>query len=111
PVATPTPAVATPTPAVATPTPRPPAARDEARVVYEVDFAKASQCLARFEDRKRISLDGTFPRGWTASSWRTGATAEVGIQDWNGFRAAVVRTTSGDGWSAEMHTTPNTAPY
>src|SRR5262245_52331877 len=110
PVATPTAAVATPTPTVVPPPPAP-ASRDEQRLAYEIDFTKVPRFFAQFEDKKRIGLDGAYPRGWMAQSWRVGAAAEIGIQDHNGIWAAVIRTTRGDGASAELHTVPTSPPY
>src|SRR5262245_48883478 len=88
-----------------------PSARDEAKLVYEIDFGKLSPFLARYDDKRRISMEGSHPAGWTSQSWRAGAVAEVGVQDHNGLRGVVMRTNSGEGGSAELHTAPGACPY
>jgi serine/threonine protein kinase len=106
----------TPTPKQPTPTPKTPSSvvqssRDEAKLVYEIDFSKAPVFHARFDDKKRISMEGQYPPGWWAQSWRAGAVAEVSIQEHNGKRCVIMRTNRGAGGSAELHTAHNASPY
>jgi serine/threonine protein kinase len=92
--------------------PKPPAVgREEARLVYEIDFDKVAAFKARFENKEQVGLDGAFPTGWAALSWREGALGEVGVGDHGGRRGVVVRTNRGDGGSAELHTAHNASPY
>jgi serine/threonine protein kinase len=92
-------------------TPNPPTARPGAQLVYELDFAKGSGFLAKYENKQRISMDGAYPSGWTSQSWRAGATAQVGVQDHAGSRGAAMITTRGDGASAELQTMFGAGPY
>jgi len=89
----------------------PPSARDDAKLFYEIDFGKLSPFFARFEDKQRVSMEGSYPAGWTAQSWRAGAAAEVGVEEHAGLRGVVMRTNQGDGGSAELHTAPGATPY
>jgi serine/threonine protein kinase len=114
----PSPPAPTPTPAPKQPatTPKTPSGvvqspRDEAKLIYEIDFSKVPPFSAKFDDKKRISMDGQYPPGWWAQSWRMGAVAEVSTQEHNGRRCVVMRTNSGAGGSAELHTAPNASPY
>jgi hypothetical protein len=124
PTPTPTPDATAPKPPPAktqtpTPTPKLPpnpsttvqSPRDEARLIYEIDFGKSSAFAARFDDKRRIGMDGAYPTGWWSQSWRMGAVAEVGTQVHNGQRSVIMRTNSGDGGSAELHTQYNAAPF
>ena len=88
-----------------------PSARDDAKLVYEIDFGKLSPFFARFDDKQRIGMEGSYPAGWTTQSWRAGAVAEVGVQDHGGQRGVVIRTNRGDGGSAELHTAAGASPY
>jgi eukaryotic-like serine/threonine-protein kinase len=110
-----TPAVGSPSPGTKAPSATgpaaPPSSRDEAKLVYEIDFGKLSPFLARFEDKQRISMEGSYPAGWTTQSWRAGAAAEVGIQEHAGLRGVVIRTNRGEGGSGELHTAPGACPY
>src|SRR5205085_1777527 len=67
--------------------------------------------LAKYENKKRVALDGAFPAGWTGQSWRPEAVADVGTQEHNGSRGAAMRTRSGDGGSAELHTALGSPPW
>jgi serine/threonine protein kinase len=84
--------------------------RDEAKLVYEIDFGKLSPFAARFDNKQRISMEGSYPAGWTAQSWRAGAVAEVLVQEHAGYRGVVLRTNSGSS-SAELHTPAGGSPY
>jgi eukaryotic-like serine/threonine-protein kinase len=96
---------------VATPTNPNTAAPAGARLTYEIDFSRGPHFFARFEDKELLGLDGEYPTGWMTQSWRAGAAAEVGIQDHSGVKAVVIRTTRGDGASAELHTAHGASPY
>jgi serine/threonine protein kinase len=101
-----------PGPAFNHPPPAPaPVAPSGPRLIYEIDFSRVPAFMAKFDDKKRTAMDGTYPPGWTSQSWRAGAVAEVGVQDHNGRPAVVMRTISGQGGSAELHTAHGASPY
>jgi serine/threonine protein kinase len=88
-----------------------PIARGEARLVYDIDFAKVSPFFAKYDNKQRLSMDGEYPPGWTTQSWREGARAEVGVQEHAGSRGVAVITTHGDGASAELQTVIGSSPF
>jgi eukaryotic-like serine/threonine-protein kinase len=89
----------------------PVAAREEARLIYEIDFSKVPAFLAKYDNKKRIAMDGSFPAGWTGQSWRADSVADVGIKDHEGSRGIAMITRSGEGGSAEIHTPTTGAPW
>ncbi|HEX3147265.1 MAG TPA: serine/threonine-protein kinase [Gemmataceae bacterium] len=92
-------------------TPATPINRNEARLVYEIDFAKAAAFTAKYSNKNRVSMEGSYPPGWATLSWRGGAVADISIQDHMGSRGVALRTTQGEGGSAELHTAMGASPY
>ena len=88
-----------------------PPVKGEARQVYEIDFGKVTAFTARYDNKRRTGMDGTFPAGWAAQSWREGATAEIGTYDHNGVRGTRMLTTTGTGGSGEIQTLWNQSPF
>jgi len=107
---TPTPANPTPQANPVAKTPPTPINRKEARLTYEIDFAKVPAFTAKFNNKNRVGMEGNYPAGWASLSWRGGAVAEVSIQDHGGSRGVVLRTSQGEGGSSELHTAFGASP-
>jgi eukaryotic-like serine/threonine-protein kinase len=88
-----------------------PVSKEEARLVYEIDFSKLPAFMATYDKKKCVDMEGSFPDGWTGQSWRAEAKGDVGIRDHNGGRGVAVRTTSGEGGSSELQTVIGASPY
>jgi eukaryotic-like serine/threonine-protein kinase len=84
-------------------------AKAPTRALYEIDFGKQA-FMARFERKELVKLDGGYPKGWGALSWREGDTSEIGRVDHLGSGAVSIRTLEGQG-SAELFTSLDSPPF